>query len=109
MRVRMRCVAVLAAASTVVLVPEAAHAQQVTGLEVRQDDGFATLSWDPVAGATDYQIERTPAGAPLGTGVVVGIWRPNRQINQGSPAFADAGFNPGDGFQWRVRARLGTA
>jgi hypothetical protein len=91
-----------------VLAPAVAHAQQVTGLEVRQDDGFATLSWDPVPGATDYQIERTPAGAPLETGVVVGIWRPNRQINQDRPAFADAGFNPGDSFQWRVRARLGT-
>ncbi len=89
------------------MLPAAAHAQQVTGLEVRQDDGFATLSWDPVEGATDYQIERTLAGAP-GTGVVVGVWRPNRQINQDSPAFADAGFNPGDGFQWRVRARFGT-
>ena len=107
MSVRSRFAAVLAA-SMVLVLPAAAHAQQVTGLEVRQDDGFATLSWDPVAGATDYQIERTPAGAPLGTGVVVGVWRPNRQINQDSPAFADAGFNPGDGFQWRVRARFGT-
>ena len=109
MSVRSRVAAVLAAASMVLLLPEAAHAQQVTGLEVRQDDGFATLSWDPVAGATDYQIERTPAGTPLGSGVVVGVWRPNRQINQDAPAFADAGFNPGDGFQWRVRARIGTA
>jgi Zinc carboxypeptidase len=108
MKVRSRFAAVLAAAGMILLLPAAAHAQQVTGLEVRQDDGFATLSWDPVAGATDYQVERTPAGAPLGTGVVVGIWRPNRQINQDSPAFADAGFNPGDSFQWRVRARFGT-
>ena len=30
---------------------------------LRQEDGFATLSWAPVAGATDYQIERTPVGA----------------------------------------------
>jgi Zinc carboxypeptidase len=103
----LRFAAVLAAASTVLLLPAAAQAQQVTGLEVRQDDGFATLSWDPVAGATEYDIERTPVGAP-GTGVVVGVWRPNRQINQDSPAFADAGFNPGDSFQWRVRARFGT-
>lgn len=73
-----------------------------TGLEVRQGDGFATLSWDPVAGATDYQVERTLAGASLGTGVVVGVWRPNRQINRDEPAFADAGFIPGDSFQWRV-------
>jgi hypothetical protein len=108
MKTRRRFAASIAAVSMVLLLPAAAHAQQVTGLEVRQDDGFATLSWDPVPGATDYQIERTPAGAPLGTGVVVGIWRPNRQINQDSPAFADAGFNPGDALQWRVRARLGT-
>src|SRR5687767_15460530 len=101
MSVRSRFAAVLAAAGMVLLVPEAARAQQVTGLEVRQDQGFATLSWAPVQGATDYQIERTPAGAPLGTGVVVGIWRPNRQINPNAPAFADAGFNPGDSFQWR--------
>ena len=109
MKIRRRLAASVAAASMFLLLPAAAQAQQVTGLEVRQDDGFATLSWDPVAGATDYQIERTPAGAPLGTGVVVGVWRPSRQINQGVPAFADAGFNPGDSFQWRVRARFGTA
>src|SRR5918995_4131059 len=105
MSVRSRFAAVLAAASTVLLLPAAAQAQQVTGLEVRQDDGFATLSWDPVAGATEYQIERAPAGA---TGVVVGVWRPNRQVDQDEPAFADAGFNPGDELQWRVRARNGT-
>jgi hypothetical protein len=108
MKVKSRLAGVLAAASLVLVLPATAHAQQVTGLEVRQDDGFATLTWNPVAGATDYQIERTPVGEPLGTGVVVGIWRPNRQINQDSPAFADAGFNPGDSFQWRVRARFGT-
>jgi hypothetical protein len=108
MKVRRRFAALVAAVSMVLLLPAAAHAQQVTGLEVRQDDGFATLSWDPVAGATDYEIERTLAGTPLGTGVVVGVWRPNRQINQDSPAFADAGFNPGDELQWRVRARFGT-
>src|SRR5918995_6291124 len=107
MSVRSRFAAVIAAASMGLLLPAAAQAQQVTGLEVRQDDGFATLSWDPVPGATDYEIERTPAGAPLRTGVVVGVWRPNRQVNQGSPAFADAGFNPGDSLQWRVRARFG--
>src|SRR5688500_319544 len=107
MKIRPRLAASVASATMFLLLPAAAQAQQVTGLEVRQDDGFATLSWDPVAGATDYQIERTPAGAPLGTGVVVGVWRPNRQVNQDSPAFADAGFNPGDSFQWRVRARIG--
>ncbi len=107
MRARSRFAAVLAAAGIALLLPAAAHAQQVTGLEVRQDDGFATLSWNPVAGATDYQIERTLAGAPA-TAVVVGVWRPNRQVNQAEPAFADAGFTPGDSFQWRVRARFGT-
>jgi Zinc carboxypeptidase len=101
MKFRTRFAASVAAASMVLLLPAAAHAQQVTGLEVRQDDGFATLSWDPVAGATEYQIERAPAG---GTGVVVGVWRPNRQVDRQSPAFADAGFNPGDYLQWRVRA-----
>src|ERR687898_3125934 len=101
MKFRTRFAASVAAAGIALLLPAAAHAQQVTGLEVRQDDGFATLSWDPVAGATDYQIERTLAGVPLGTGVVVGVWRPDRQVNQQSPAFADAGFNPGDELQWR--------
>jgi hypothetical protein len=99
----------LAAGSALLLAPAAAQAQQVTDVEVRQAEGFATVSWEPVAGATDYQIERTPAGAALGTGVVVGVWRPNRQINQEEPRFADAGFNPGDSFQWRVRARFGAA
>ncbi len=31
---------------------DTAAAQEVTGLDVRQGDGFATLSWAPVAGAT---------------------------------------------------------
>ena len=97
MGARSRFTVVLAAVS-VLMLPAAAHAQQVTGLEVRQDDGFATLSWDPVAGATDYQIERS--------GVVVGLWRPNRQVRQENPTFADAGFSPGGRFQWRVRARV---
>jgi hypothetical protein len=105
MKFRTRFAAAIAAAGMALLLPAAAHAQQVTGLEVRQDDGFATLSWDPVAGATDYQIERATAGGAAA--VVVGIWRPNRQVNQQSPAFADAGFNPGDDLQWRVSARVG--
>jgi hypothetical protein len=83
---------------------------QVTGLAVEQQDGFATLNWDPVAGATDYQIERTPVDGsdqPTGPSVITGLWRADRQVNQESPTFADAGFNPGDRFQWRVRARIG--
>ncbi|MFI6759698.1 M14 family zinc carboxypeptidase [Micromonospora sp. NPDC050417] len=84
---------------------------QVQDLTVKQADGFATLAWTPVDGATDYQIERTlvdDAGTATGPATIVGVWRPNRQINNEEPTFADAGFNPGDRFQWRVRARLGT-
>src|SRR5215218_3053220 len=84
---------------------------QVTGLAVEQRDGYASLSWDAVAGATDYQIERTPVGAddaPIGPAEIVGVWRPNRTVRPDTPVFADAGFNPGDRFQWRVRALIGT-
>jgi zinc carboxypeptidase len=98
--------------AALVLLPAAAQAQgQVTGLEVRQADGHATLSWAPVDGATDYQVERTPVGAggePTGPATIVGVWRPNRTVTPNAPTFADAGFNPGDRFQWRVRARSGT-
>lgn len=107
-------VVALAAAAILSLVrPGDAPAQdpnQVTGLTVVQRDGYATLSWTPVAGATDYQIERTPVDAgnvPTGAAALTGLWRPNRQV-PGPPTFADAGFNPGDRFQWRVRARFGT-
>ncbi|TDC21779.1 carboxypeptidase, partial [Micromonospora sp. 15K316] len=89
----------------------AAEPHQVTDLTIRQADGYTTLAWQPVDGATDYQIERTPvdtADNPTGAPTIVGIWRPNRQINQEKPTFADAGFNPGDRFQWRVRARIDT-
>ncbi|MCW3818084.1 M14 family zinc carboxypeptidase [Micromonospora sp. DR5-3] len=89
----------------------AAEPNQVQGLTVAQGDGYATLAWTPVEGATDYQIERTPVAADdtaTGPAVVTGVWRPNRQINNSSPTFADAGFNPGTRFQWRVRARFGT-
>jgi hypothetical protein len=89
----------------------AADLLQVEGLRVTTDDGFATLAWTPVDGATDYQIERTPVdGTDTATGpaVITGLWRPNRQVHQERPTFADAGFNPGDRFGWRVRARIGT-
>jgi hypothetical protein len=88
----------------------AQEVNQVTGLSVEQADGFATLRWAPVAGATDYQIERTPvdaANVPTGAAVIVGVWRPNRTVDPSNPSFAEAGFNPGDRFQWRVRARFG--
>jgi hypothetical protein len=89
----------------------AQEANQVTGLTVEQADGFATLGWEPVAGATDYQIERTPVSAEnveTGLPAIVGVWRPNRTVTPAFPRFADAGFNPGDRFRWRVRARSGT-
>jgi hypothetical protein len=109
---RLPFVAAVASVVAVLAIPAAAQAQsQVNGLEVRQGDGFATLSWERVAGATDYQIERTEvdaAGAPVGPAAITGVWRPNRTVTPQQPAFADAGFNPGDRFQWRVRARIGT-
>jgi hypothetical protein len=100
--------------AAIAAVPASSRAQdasQVTNVTVEQQDGFATLAWSPVAGATDYQIERTPVDsqdAPTGASVITGLWRPNRTVTQESPTFADAGFNPGDRFQWRVRARFGT-
>src|SRR5690606_18714573 len=78
---------------------------EVAGLEVEQQYGFATLRWEPVAGVTEYQIERTPvdeSNEPVGEPVITGIWRPNRQVDQSVPAFADANFDPGDRFRWRV-------
>ncbi len=89
----------------------AQEANQVTGLTATQRDGYTTLAWTPVPGATDYQVERTPVdadNAPTGTAVIRGLWRPNRQVNQAFPTFADAGYNPGARFRWRVRARFGT-
>ncbi len=112
---RLSLMVVLASGLVSVALPvAAAPAQepgQVTGLDARQADGFTTLGWEPVAGATDYQIERTPVDAgntATGPGAIVGVWRPNRTVTPDSPTFADAGFNPGDRFQWRVRARVGT-
>ena len=65
-----------------------AEPNQVQNLTVRQSDGYATLAWTPVDGATDYQIERTPVdadGNPTAGRNLVGVWRPNRQINHKSP------------------------
>jgi len=76
-------------------------------LTVQPREGYVTLRWLPVPGAAAYEIERIPvdaAGSPSGEGAVVGVWRPNRQINQGSPSFADAGLIPGVAYGWRVRA-----
>src|SRR3954451_13703441 len=92
--------------------PALASAQepdQVTGLTATQDVGFTTLKWNPVAGATDYQIERAPIdAADDAAGTVVGVWQPQRTITPEQPAFADSGFTLGQGYRWRVRARFGT-
>ncbi len=109
-----RTIAVLVAAVFAFAFPAAASAQlpnQVTGLTVTQDDGFATLAWTAVSGATDYQIERTPvdgANVPTGAAVIVGLWQPTRTIRPESPTFAESGFVLGGRYQWRVRARFGT-
>jgi len=91
------------------LAAAAAEPGQVQDLTVRQGDGYATLAWAPVEGATDYQIERAPVdadGNPTGAAAIVGLWRPNRQLRPEAPTFADAGFAPGERYGWRVRARI---
>ena len=103
---------VAAAAAAMLVWPCAAAAQQVTGLTATQDYGFTTLKWNPVAGATDYQIERTPVDAndaPTGAAAIVGVWQPQRTVTPDKPAFAESGYTLGGRYQWRVRARLGTA
>src|SRR5690606_20816864 len=74
---------------------------QVAAVALRAREGYVTVTWRPVAGATSYEIERA--------GTVVGIWRPNRQVRQDTPVFADAGFVPGGTLTWRVRAMVGEA
>ena len=89
-----------------------ALAQQVAGVSAEQFQGYATISWSPVEGATDYQIERTPLdenGEPAGAPTIVGLWQPIRTITPDEPRFADAGFDLGGTYEWRVRARLGAS
>src|SRR3954447_9824532 len=94
--------------------PALASAQepdQVTGLTASQDVGFTTLKWNPVAGATDYQIERTPVdanGQATGAATIVGVWQPQRTITPDKPAFAESGYALGGRYTWRVRARVRT-
>jgi hypothetical protein len=115
-RTRLLMAAVLIAALVPSLPPaETASAQdpsQVSGLTVIQHDGFSRLAWNPVTGATDYEIERTPlmpgTEDPSGPAVITGLWRPNRTVTPDMPTFADSGYEPGLRFQWRVRARFGT-
>jgi Zinc carboxypeptidase len=97
----------------------AAAQEAPTGVEVEQGQGFATVSWDAVEGAGEYQIERTPLGGdqPTGPAVLVGRWLPDRYL--GAPpdvnytrelTFADSGFVLGERYRWRVRAVVnGTA
>ena len=58
----LRLPAVLVLGAVICLLPAgtalAQEPGQVTDLAVEQADGFASLSWEPVPGATDYQIER---------------------------------------------------
>lgn len=110
---------VLSAACTLVLallvipVQSARAAETPTGVAVDQGHGFATVSWTPVDGADEYQIERTPMDGdePSGPGEVVGRWFPDRYLGPppdrdpaGDLTFADSGFILGERYQWRVRA-----
>src|SRR3954465_13099616 len=107
----MRKGLIAAAVTATIIWPAAASAQQVTGLTAAQDVGFTTLKWNPVPGATDYQIERTPvdaAGQPTGAAPIVGVGQSQRTITPDKPAFAEAGYALGGRYQWHVRARLGT-
>ena len=102
----------VAAIAATLVWPAAASAQQVTGLTATQEYGFTTLKWNPVPNATDYQIERQSVDAndaPVGTATIVGLWQPIRTITDANPTFAESGYTLGGRYQWRVRARLGTA
>jgi hypothetical protein len=112
---RVAVTLIATAASSWLVHPGAALAQgpnQVTDLDAVQGEGFATLSWDPVEGATDYQVERTPvndADEPRGAARIVGLWQPTRTVRPDAPTFADSGFVLGERFRWRVRARFEAA
>ena len=115
MRRRLRWIAFVVIAISVSLVHAGgalAQAQnQVTGLAAVQEEGFVTLSWSPLEGATDYQVERTPvdgADQPTGPATIVGLWEPTRTVRPDAPTFAESGFVLGERFCWRVRARVGT-
>lgn len=105
-----------ALALVIALAPvQAAQAVEVpSGLEIEQRQGFATLTWDPVEGATTYEIERTlmDGDEPAGEGLLVGRWVPDRHIDAtgqptGDLTFADSGFTLGETYSWRIRAVSG--
>src|SRR6266545_562061 len=106
---RLLTIAVAIAAAAAVAQVNAADAQaalptQVTGLTAVQHDGFTTLAWDPISGATEYAITRTPvddAGMPTGVAQVVGVWQAQRTVTPGSPTFADSGYVLGGRYEWR--------
>ena len=117
-RTSARAVGVLAATTLLLAGPVGtASAQQApAGVKVVQGQGFATVSWDAVPGATEYRIERTllngtePAGEP----VLVGRWLPDRYLGApptvnytGELNFADSGFDLGKRYRWRVSAVAG--
>ncbi len=113
-RGRARLALLLVAGMLLTLLPVGVQAQaeeaasQVTGLTAEQQEGFVTLRWDPVDGAVQYEIERTPvdeSNEPTGASSIEGIWRPSRQIPEvEQPTFAESGFVPGERYRWRVRA-----
>jgi len=78
-----------------------------TGLDVEQHQGFATVSWNGVGGASEYHIERTllDGDEAVGEPEVVGVWTPDRggDGEAGPLTFADSGFVLGERYQWRVR------
>ncbi|MFA1820856.1 M14 family zinc carboxypeptidase [Virgibacillus oceani] len=85
--------------------PAPEEPDKVTGVNVEQDYGFATVTWDPLDETSEYEIERTlmSGNEPDDLGQVVGRWFPNRYTNN-ELTFADSGFVLGEEYQWRVRA-----
>ncbi|WP_166349892.1 M14 family metallopeptidase [Phytoactinopolyspora limicola] len=82
--------------------PPADQPDQVTGVSIQPETGFATVTWESVDGAWQYEIERmTVAGDEPAE--VVGRWLPGR-YDGSELTFADAGFTPGEEYRWRVRA-----
>jgi hypothetical protein len=99
--------ALLAATGVMAWLAFAATASaQAPSISVEQGYGFATVKWSEVPGATEYEIERAPAGS-ADPGVVVGRWLPTR-YRTGELTFADSGFVLGESYRWRVRALMDT-
>ena len=105
----------VAAAAAMLVWPCAAGAQepQVTGLD--GDPGVrvhhAQVEPGRRARPTTRSSEHrsTPTTRRRAPAVIVGVWQPQRTITPDAPAFAESGYTLGERYQWRVRARLGTA